>query len=160
MAVEQALEKVQYVERNLEECDSLNRDEMWQRLITLNDEEYYKIMVSNRPWVTDDQSIVPKPTFFFGDAVPDDSTYQRRCFQFSYTADGEERTVSTRSTFDRTILIMSLFSTCSKREDPPCWGEEDQRDQDRDFCWRPFRICGEVAFPFGHADAGQRLPRF
>ncbi|XXG85695.1 hypothetical protein AAC387_Pa11g0729 [Persea americana] len=49
------------------------------------------------------------------------STYQRRCFQFSYTADGEEGTVSTRSTFDRTISIMSLPSTCSKREDPPSW---------------------------------------
>ena len=70
MAVQQAWEKVQYVERNLEECDSLNRDEMRQRLIALKDEEYYKIMVSNHPWVTDDQSIVPKPTFFFGDAVP------------------------------------------------------------------------------------------
>ncbi|KAJ8634480.1 hypothetical protein MRB53_008747 [Persea americana] len=78
-------------------------------------------MVSNHPWVTDDQSIVPKPTFFFGDAVPDDSTYQRRCFQFSYTVDGEKRTVSTRSTFDRTISIMSLSSTCSKKEDPPSW---------------------------------------
>ena len=63
------------MERNLEECDSLNRVEMRQRLIALKDEEFYKIMVSNRPWVTDDQSIVPKPTFFFGDDVPDDSTY-------------------------------------------------------------------------------------
>ncbi|KAJ8635794.1 hypothetical protein MRB53_010061 [Persea americana] len=78
-------------------------------------------MVSNRPWVTDDPSIVPKPTFFFGDAVPDDSTYQRRCFQFSFTVDGEKRTVSTRCSFDRTISIMSLSSTCSKREDPPSW---------------------------------------
>lgn len=121
MAVQQAWEEVQYVERNLEECDSLNRDEMRQRLIALKDEEYYKIMVSNRPWVTDDQSIVPKPTFFFGDAVPDESTYQRRCFQFSFTVDGEKRTVSTRSSFDRTISIMSLSSTCSKREDPPSW---------------------------------------
>ena len=121
VAVQQAWEEVQYVERNLEECDSLNRDEMRQRLIALKDEEYYKIMVSNRPWVTDDQSIVPKPTFFFGDAVPDDSTYQRRCFQFSFTVDGEKRTVSTRSSFDRTISIMSLSSTCSKREDPPSW---------------------------------------
>ena len=80
VAVQQAWEKVQYVERNLEECDSLNRDEMRQRLIALKDEEYYKILVSNRPWVTDDQSIVPKPTFFCGDVVPDDSTYQRWCF--------------------------------------------------------------------------------
>ncbi|KAJ8648959.1 hypothetical protein MRB53_001982 [Persea americana] len=119
--VQQAWEEVQYVERNLEECDSLNRDEMRQRLIALKDEEYYKIMVSNRPWVTDDQSTVPKPTFFFGDAVPDDSTYQRRCFQFSFTVDGEKRTVSTWSSFDRTISIMSLSSTCSKREDPPSW---------------------------------------
>ncbi|KAJ8649207.1 hypothetical protein MRB53_002230 [Persea americana] len=78
-------------------------------------------MVSSRPWVTDDQSIVPKPTFFFGDVVPDDSTYQMRCFQFSYAADGEERTISARSTFDRTISIMSLSSTCSEREDPPSW---------------------------------------
>ena len=94
---------------------------MRQRLIALKGEEFYKIMVSNRPWVTDDQSIVPKPTFFFGDAIPDDSTYQRRCFQFSYTADGEERTISTRSTFDRTISIMSLSPTCSKRKDPLSW---------------------------------------
>ena len=120
-AVQQAWEKVQYVERNLEECDSLNRDEMRQRLIALKDEEFYKIMASNRPWVMDDQSVVPKPTFFFGDAAPDDSSYQRRCFQFSYTADGEERTISTRSPFDRTISIMSLSPTCSKREDPPSW---------------------------------------
>ncbi|KAJ8632963.1 hypothetical protein MRB53_026299 [Persea americana] len=35
--------------------------------------------------------------------------------------DGEKRTVSTRSTFDRTISIMSLSSTCSKRKDPPSW---------------------------------------
>ncbi|KAJ8640094.1 hypothetical protein MRB53_016788 [Persea americana] len=119
VAIQQAWEKVQYVERNLEECDSLNRDKMRQRLIALKDEEFYRIMVSNRPWVTDDQSIVPKPTFFFGDAVPDDLTYQRRCFQFSYTADGEKRTVSTRSTFDQTISIRSLSPTCSKREDPP-----------------------------------------
>ncbi|XXG88195.1 hypothetical protein AAC387_Pa12g0439 [Persea americana] len=94
---------------------------MTQRLIALKDEEFYKIMISNRPWVTDNQSIVPKPTFFFGDAVPDDSAYQRRCFQFPYTVDGEERTVSTRSTFDRTISIMSISFTCSKREDPPSW---------------------------------------
>ena len=33
----------------------------------------------------------------------------------------EERTISTRSTFDRTISIMSLSFTCSKREDPPSW---------------------------------------
>ena len=109
------------MERNLEECDSLNRDEMRQRLITLKDEEFYRIMVSNHPWVTDDQSIVPKPTFFFGDAALDDLTYEMRCFQFSYTADGEERTISTRSTFDRTVSIMSLSPTCSKREDPPSW---------------------------------------
>ena len=119
VSVQQAWEKVQYVKRNLEECDSLNRDEMRQRLIALKDEEYYKIMVSNRPWVTDDQSIVPKPTFFFGDYVPDNLTYQRRCFQFFFIVDGEKKTVSTRSTFNRTISIMSLSSTCSKREDPP-----------------------------------------
>ncbi|XXG73128.1 hypothetical protein AAC387_Pa07g2096 [Persea americana] len=94
---------------------------MRQRLIALKDEEYYKIMVSNRPWVMDDQSIVPKPTFFFGDVIPDDSTYQRRCFQFSYSVDGEKRTAYTRSTFNRTISIMSLSSTCSKRKDPPSW---------------------------------------
>ncbi|XXG59318.1 hypothetical protein AAC387_Pa04g1423 [Persea americana] len=94
---------------------------MRQRLIALKDEEYYKIMVSNHPWVTDDESIMPKPTFFFGDAVLDDSTYQRRCFQFSFTVGGQKRTVSARSTFDRTISIMSLSSTCSKREDPPSW---------------------------------------
>ncbi|XXG53635.1 hypothetical protein AAC387_Pa03g1702 [Persea americana] len=94
---------------------------MRQCLIALKDKQFYKIIVSNCPWVTDYQSIVPKPTFFFGDAVPDDLTYQRRCFQFSYTVDGEKRTISTRSTFDRTILIMSLSSTCSKREDPPSW---------------------------------------
>ncbi|XXG88153.1 hypothetical protein AAC387_Pa12g0401 [Persea americana] len=74
-AVQQAWEEVQYVERNLEECDSLNREEMRQRLIAFKDEEYYKIM----------------------------------------------RTVSTWSSFDRTISIMSLSSTCSKREDPPSW---------------------------------------
>ena len=73
------------------------------------------------PWLTDDQSIVPKPTFFFGDVAPYDLTYQRRCFQFSYTADGEERTVSTQSTFDLTISIMSLSPTCLKREGPPSW---------------------------------------
>ncbi|KAJ8644302.1 hypothetical protein MRB53_006050 [Persea americana] len=67
VVLQQAWEEVQYVERNLEECDSLNRDEMRQRLIALKDEEYYKIM----------------------------------------------------STFDRTISIMSLSFTCSKREDPP-----------------------------------------
>ncbi|XXG82996.1 hypothetical protein AAC387_Pa10g0862 [Persea americana] len=94
---------------------------MRQRLIALKDGEFYKIMVSNRPWVTNDQSIMPKPTFFFGDAVPDDSTYQRRSFQFSYIVDGEKRVVSTRSTFNRTISIMSLSSTWSKREDPPSW---------------------------------------
>ena len=105
----------------MEECDSLNRDEMRQRLIAFKDEEFYRIVVSYRPWVTGDQSIVHKPTFFFGDAVPDDLTYERRCFQFSYIADGEERTVFTRSTFDRTISIMSLSPTCSKREDPPSW---------------------------------------
>ena len=96
VAVQQAWEKVQYVEKNLEECDSLNQDEARQQLIDLKDEEFYKIMVSSRPWVMDDQSIVPKPTFFFGDAVPDESTYQRRCFQFSYTVDGEKRIVSIR----------------------------------------------------------------
>ena len=64
---------------------------------------------------------MPKPTLFFSDAVPDDSTDQRRCFQFSYITDGEERTVFTRSTFDQTISIMSLSPTCSKREDPPSW---------------------------------------
>ncbi|XXG42035.1 hypothetical protein AAC387_Pa01g2386 [Persea americana] len=69
VAAQQAWEGVQYVERNLEECDSLNRDEMRQRLIALKDEEYYKIMVVLR----------------------------------------------------RTISIMSLSSTCSKREDPPSW---------------------------------------
>ena len=68
--VQQAWEKVQYVETNLEKCDSLNRDEMRQRLIALKDEEFYRIVVSSRPWVMDDQSIVPKPTFFFGDALP------------------------------------------------------------------------------------------
>ncbi|XXG42284.1 hypothetical protein AAC387_Pa01g2602 [Persea americana] len=120
-AVQQAWEKVQYVERNLEECYSLNRDETRQRLIAFKDEEFYKIVAINRPWVTDNQSIVPRPTFFFGDAVLDDLTYQMRCFQFSYTKDGEERTVATRSTFDRTISIMSLSPTCFKREDPPSW---------------------------------------
>ena len=109
------------MERILEECDSLNRDEMRQRLIPLKDEEIYKIVVSNRPWVMDDQSIMPKHTFFFGDVVPDDLTYQRKCFQLSYTADGEERAISTRSTFDRTISTMSLSPTCYKREDPPSW---------------------------------------
>ena len=94
---------------------------MRQRLIALKGEEFYKIMVSSCPWVTDDQSIMPKPTFFFGDTVPDNSTYQRRCFQFSFIVDGEKRTVSTSSTFNRTISIMSLSSTCSKREDPPSW---------------------------------------
>ncbi|XXG79935.1 hypothetical protein AAC387_Pa09g0898 [Persea americana] len=94
---------------------------MRQRLIALKDEEFYKIMGNNCPWVTNDQSIVPKLTFFFGDAVPNDSTYQRRCFQFSYTVDGEKRAVSTRLTFDRTIPIMSLSSKCPKREDPPSW---------------------------------------
>ncbi|XXG68807.1 hypothetical protein AAC387_Pa06g1814 [Persea americana] len=44
-----------------------------------------------------------------------------RCFQFSYIADCEERTVSTQSTFDRTISIMSLSPTCPKREDPLSW---------------------------------------
>ena len=68
------------MERNLDECDSLNRDETRQQEIALTDEELYKIMASSRPWVMDDQSIVPKPTFFFGDAVPDDLTYRRRCF--------------------------------------------------------------------------------
>ncbi|XXG62736.1 hypothetical protein AAC387_Pa05g1049 [Persea americana] len=96
-------------------------DEIRQRLIALKDEEFYKIMVSNRPWVTDDHSIVPKRTFFFCDAVPNDSTYQRKCFHFSYIVDGERRNVSTRSTFDRTISIMCLSSTCLKREDPPSW---------------------------------------
>ena len=109
------------METNLEECDSLNRDEMRQRLIALEGEEFYKIMVSSHPWVMEDQSVLPKPTFFFGDAVPDDMTYQRRCFQFSFTADGEKKTVATRSTFDRTVSIMSLAPTCSKREDPPSW---------------------------------------
>ena len=42
------------MERNLEECDSLNRDEMRQRLIALKDEEFYRIVVSNHPRVTDD----------------------------------------------------------------------------------------------------------
>ncbi|XXG41988.1 hypothetical protein AAC387_Pa01g2347 [Persea americana] len=121
VSVQQAWEEVQYVERNLEECNSLNRDEMRQRLIALKDEEYYKIMVSNCPWVTDDQSIVPKPTVFFGDAVPNDSAYQRRCFQFSFTVDGQKRTVSIPSTFDQTISIMSLSFTSSNREDPPSW---------------------------------------
>ena len=79
-AMPQAWEKVQFVERNIEECDSLNRDEMRQRLITLKGEEFYQIMVSNRPWVMNDQTVLPKPTLFFGDAVPDDVTYQRRCF--------------------------------------------------------------------------------
>ena len=92
---------------------------MRQGLIALKDEEFYRIVVRNRPWVTDDQSIVPKPSFFFGDAAPNDLTYQKKCFQFSYTADGEERIVSTQSTFDRIVSIMSLSPTCSKREDPP-----------------------------------------
>ncbi|XXG59608.1 hypothetical protein AAC387_Pa04g1661 [Persea americana] len=48
-----------------------------------------------------------------------DFTRLWRSFQFSYTVDGEERTISTRSTFDRTISITSLSLTCSKREDPP-----------------------------------------
>ena len=64
---------------------------------------------------------VAKPTFFFGDAVPDDVTYQRRCFRFSYTVDGEKKIVVTRLMFDRTISIMSLSPTCSKREDPSSW---------------------------------------
>ena len=54
VVVQQAWEEVQYVERNLEECDSLNRDEMRQCLIALKGEEFYKIIVSNHPWVTDD----------------------------------------------------------------------------------------------------------
>ncbi|XXG42064.1 hypothetical protein AAC387_Pa01g2414 [Persea americana] len=83
-AVQQAWEKVQYVERNLEEYDSFNQDEMRQRLISLEDEEFCRIVLS-------------------------------------YTADGEERTISTWLTFDRTVLIMSLSPTCSKREDPPSW---------------------------------------
>ncbi|KAJ8617591.1 hypothetical protein MRB53_013777 [Persea americana] len=74
-AVQQAWEKVQYVEKNLEEWDSLNRDEARQRLIAFKDEEFYKIV-------------------------------------FSYIDNGEEKTVSTRSTFDRTISIMSLSPTC------------------------------------------------
>ncbi|MDL1139804.1 hypothetical protein PS029_20785 [Yersinia pestis] len=94
---------------------------MRQRLITLKGEEFYKIMVSSRPWLMEDQSILPKPTFFFGDAVPDDITYQRRSFQFSFTADGEKKTVTTRSMFDRTVSILSLAPTCPKREDPPSW---------------------------------------
>ena len=53
------------MERNLEEFDSLNRDKARQRLIALKNEEFYKIMASSRPWVTDNQSIMPKPTFFF-----------------------------------------------------------------------------------------------
>ena len=64
---------------------------------------------------------MPKPTFLFGDATPNDLTYQRRCFQFFYTADGEERTVSTQSTLDRIVSIMSPSPTCFKREDPPSW---------------------------------------
>ena len=88
-------------------------------MIALKNEEFYKIMASNRPWVMGNHSIVPKPTFFYGEAVSDDLTYQRRRFQFSYTADGEERTVATWSTFDRTISIMSLSPIYSKREDPP-----------------------------------------
>ena len=83
------------MERNLEKWDSFNQDEMRQRLIALKDEEFYKIMASNCPWVMDDQSIVPKPTFIFCDAILDDLAYQRRYFQFSYTVDGEERTVAT-----------------------------------------------------------------
>ena len=71
--------------------------------------------------VMNDQTVLSKPTFFFGDAVPDDVTYQRRCFQFSYTVDGEKKIVVTRSTFDRTISIMSLSPMCSKREDPLSW---------------------------------------
>ena len=51
------------MERNLEEYDSLYRDEMRQRLIALKDEKFYKIMVSNRPWVKKDQIILQKPTF-------------------------------------------------------------------------------------------------
>ena len=62
------------MERNLKEYDSLNKDKMRQRLITLKDEEFYKIMVCNHPCVTDDQSIVSKPTFFFGDAVSNELT--------------------------------------------------------------------------------------
>ena len=120
-AVQEAWEKVQYVEKNLEECDSLNKDEMREELIARKDGEFYEIMVSSRPWVIDDQRVLPKPTFFFGDAVPDDMTYQRRCFQFSYTVDGAEKTVATRSMFDRTFSIMSLAPTCSKRKDPPSW---------------------------------------
>ena len=61
VVLQQTWEKVQYVEKNLEECDSLNRDEVRQQLIAHKDEEFYKIMVefykimvSNRPWVTDD----------------------------------------------------------------------------------------------------------
>ena len=78
-------------------------------------------MVSNHPWGTDDKIILQNPTFFFGDAVPSDMAYQRRCFQFSYSVDGKEKTIPTRSTFDCTISIMSLSPTCSKREDPPSW---------------------------------------
>ena len=121
VAVQQAWERVQYVESHLEECDSLNRAEARQRLIALKNEEYYQIMASSRPWITDDQSIVPKPTFFFGDAALDDCSYQRRSFRFSYTVEDEKRTISTRSSFDRTISIMSLSPTCPKREDPPRW---------------------------------------
>ena len=65
--------------------------------------------------------VLSKPTLFFGDVVPNDVTYQRRCFQFSYTVDGENKIIVTRSTFDRTISIMSLSPTRSKREDPLSW---------------------------------------
>ena len=109
------------MEKNLEECSSLNRDEMRRHLIAIKDEEFYKIMAINCPWVTDDQSILQKPTFFFGDTIPNDLIYQRRCFQFSYSVCGQEKIVATRLTFDRTVSIMSLSPTCTKREDPPIW---------------------------------------
>ena len=117
-------------------------------------------MVSNHPWVTDDQSIVPKPTFFFGDAVPDDSTYQRRCFQFSYIADGEKRTIFYLVDLRSDYLDHEPFPHMLKEGRSSKLGEEDKRDQDWGFCWQPFWFCREVACPYGHFDAGQRLPRF
>ncbi|XXG88124.1 hypothetical protein AAC387_Pa12g0378 [Persea americana] len=85
-AVQQAWEKVQYVKRNLEECDSLNRDEMRQSLIALKDEEFYRIV-----------SLTTQHT------------------------KGDVFSSQPRSTFDRTISIMSLSPTCYKRKDPPSW---------------------------------------
>lgn len=53
--------------------------------------------------------------------VPDDLTYHRRYFRFSYSVIGEKKTTITHSTFDCIVSIMSLSPTCAKREDPPSW---------------------------------------